>query len=373
MFRRSDDGGAGGLFPEVGQPPILIVEDDEGLALLMEESLQGLSLECARAATGSETLQWFDSQRSGFLLLDYSLPDMTGLEVLNRLEERGKRQPFIVTTGVGDEKLAVEMMKRGARDYLVKDKEFLAALPATVSRVLRELRGEEELRRVREDLERSRALYQTMVKAATGVSFILTENEGGESRIREFSPGAEALFGYGREELLGMRVQELYSPGEFPLVERFFQERAGRGERLEGEATLKEKQFILQVIKRFIRISYGERDPQDPDYFGQSENISERFMNTAAYNAFLLSLFDPPENAMEFLTHILPDGLRARAQEQLPIPDMTMIVESPVTEEKDPEQPLYIRENRAATQSEVQNMSREELLQAMAFRQTLGQ
>ena len=141
----------------------------------------------------------------------------------------------------------------------------------------------------------------------------------------------------------------------------------------EGEATLKEKQFILQVIKRFIRISYGERDPQDPDYFGQSENISERFMNTAAYNAFLLSLFDPPENAMEFLTHILPDGLRARAQEQLPIPDMTMTVESPVTEEKDPEQPLYIRENRAATQSEVQNMSREELLQAMAFRQTLGQ
>ena len=154
----------------------------------------------------------------------------------------------------------------------------------------------------------------------------------------------------------------------------------------EGEATLKEKQFILQVIKRFIRISYGERDPQDPDYFGQSEHISERFMNTAAYNAFLLSLFDPPENAMEFLTHILPDGLRARAQDQLPIPDMTMtespvtekkdpdmtMTESPVTEKKDPEQPLYIRENRAATQSEAMSMSREELLRAMEFRQALN-
>ena len=238
MFRRSGDERGGGLFPEGGPTPILIVEDDEGLALLMEESLQGLSLECARAATGGETLQWFDSQRSGLLLLDYSLPDMTGLEVLSRLEKVGMRPPFIVTTGVGDEKLAVEMMKRGARDYLVKDKEFLAALPATVARVLRELRGEEELRRVREDLERSRALYQTMVKAATGISFILTGNEGGESRIREFSPGAEALFGYRREELLGMRVQELYSPEEFSLVERFFQEKAGRGERLEGEATL---------------------------------------------------------------------------------------------------------------------------------------
>lgn len=148
----------------------------------------------------------------------------------------------------------------------------------------------------------------------------------------------------------------------------------------EGEATLKEKQFILQVIKRFIRISYGERDPQDPDYFDQSENVSERFMNTAAYNAFLLSLFDPPENAMEFLTHILPDGLRARAQEQLPIPEMEELadleqIRQALAEKKDPdpEQPLYIRENRAATQSEVQNMSREELLQAMAFRQTLGQ
>lgn len=148
----------------------------------------------------------------------------------------------------------------------------------------------------------------------------------------------------------------------------------------EGEATLKEKQFILQVIKRFIRISYGERDPQDPDYFDQSENVSERFMNTAAYNAFLLSLFDPPENAMEFLTHILPDGLRARAQEQLPIPEMEELadleqIRQALAEKKDPdpEQPLYIRENRAATPGEVQNMSREELLQAMAFRQTLGQ
>ena len=148
----------------------------------------------------------------------------------------------------------------------------------------------------------------------------------------------------------------------------------------EGEPTLKEKQFILQVIKRFIRISYGERDPQDPDYFNQSENVSERFMNTAAYNAFLLSLFDPPENAMEFLTHILPDGLRARAQEQPPIPEMEELadleqIRQALAEKKDPdpEQPLYIRENRAATPGEVQNMSREELLQAMAFRQTLGQ
>ena len=142
MFRRFGDERGGGLFPEGGPTPILIVEDDEGLALLMEDGLQGLSLECARAATGGETLQWFDSQRSGLLLLDYSLPDMTGLEVLSRLEKVGMRPPFIVTTGVGDEKLAVEMMKRGARDYLVKDKDFLAALPATVARVLRELRGE---------------------------------------------------------------------------------------------------------------------------------------------------------------------------------------------------------------------------------------
>ena len=162
MFRRSGDERGGGLFPEGGPTPILIVEDDEGLALLMEESLQGLSLECARAATGGETLQWFDSQRSGLLLLDYSLPDMTGLEVLSRLEKVGMRPPFIVTTGVGDEKLAVEMMKRGARDYLVKDKEFLAALPATVSRVLRELRGEEELRRVREDLAEREKLIEEL-------------------------------------------------------------------------------------------------------------------------------------------------------------------------------------------------------------------
>src|SRR5690606_41826948 len=54
--------------------------------------------------------------------------------------------PFIIITGQGDERVAVEMMKRGASDYVVKEKDFLEVLPPVVDRVLAKLKIEERLR-----------------------------------------------------------------------------------------------------------------------------------------------------------------------------------------------------------------------------------
>ena len=69
--------------------------------------------------------------------------------------------PFIVTTGAGDERIAVDMMRRSARDYVVKDAQFLDALPGVVQRVLRAVATErqlaaaqEALRQLNEELER---------------------------------------------------------------------------------------------------------------------------------------------------------------------------------------------------------------------------
>ncbi len=124
---------------------VLIAEDDEGLSRLVQKRLQHNGFHVQRAVTGAEAIERIVNNSSTLLLLDYSLPDMTGREFIESLAERQCNIPFIVITGQGDEKIAVEMMKLGARDYLVKDTVFLDLLPSVVKRVIQELAVQEEL------------------------------------------------------------------------------------------------------------------------------------------------------------------------------------------------------------------------------------
>ena len=117
---------------------ILIVEDDEGLADLIQSSLEDQGFACRLAFTGREAMQQL-GDAPDLMLLDYSLPDMNGMELVTALLEGTLSvPPYIMITGREDTRLAVSIMKHGASDYLVKDVEFLDRLPAVVSRVKKE-------------------------------------------------------------------------------------------------------------------------------------------------------------------------------------------------------------------------------------------
>ncbi len=88
------------------------------------------------------------------MLLDLKLPDYHGKGLLDLLADISRAVPFIIITGQGDERVAVDMMKRGALDYLVKDAEFLEFLPAVVQRSLAQL--DRETRLAAAEVERKR-------------------------------------------------------------------------------------------------------------------------------------------------------------------------------------------------------------------------
>jgi signal transduction histidine kinase len=117
-------------------PKILIVDDDEGLLLLMAEALRGEGHEVATAASGHAALQAVAEHPPDLMLLDLKMRGLDGPTLLARLQEGATRVPFIVVTGQGDEKVAVEVMKRGALDYIMKDAALLDLLPAVVQRTL---------------------------------------------------------------------------------------------------------------------------------------------------------------------------------------------------------------------------------------------
>ena len=99
---------------------ILLVEDTKSLAYMYQTSLEekGYKVDCHENAL--DALNYLDKNSTDLILLDLKLPDMDGLTVMNELSERGIETPVIMITGHGSVNTAVEAIKRGARDFLVK-------------------------------------------------------------------------------------------------------------------------------------------------------------------------------------------------------------------------------------------------------------
>lgn len=127
--------------PEAAENPaaILTVEDDDGLRLLIQRKFRREGFYSHGVSKGAEAISWLTSHDCVLLLLDYRLPDMTGEEVIRTLKEKGINIPFIVCTGLGDETAAEDMLRLGARDYLVKEKAFFDRLRKAVKAVMEHL------------------------------------------------------------------------------------------------------------------------------------------------------------------------------------------------------------------------------------------
>ena len=133
---------------------ILVVDDDRGLLRLIEKALKRQGHTVATAASGFDAITWLGQHRADLLLLDLKLQDIEGKEFISQLEAVGRTTPFIVITGQGDERVAVDMMKRGALDYLVKDAQFLELVPAVVERTLAQIERDRRLVVAEEDVRR---------------------------------------------------------------------------------------------------------------------------------------------------------------------------------------------------------------------------
>jgi DNA-binding response OmpR family regulator/predicted RNA-binding Zn-ribbon protein involved in translation (DUF1610 family) len=102
---------------------VLYVEDTENDQIIMKRFFEKnvkFNYELVIAKNGAEGLKNVEEGIFDLIFLDYNLPDMTGLDLLNEIEKRNVVTPVIFVTGQGSEKVAVEAMKHGARDYIVK-------------------------------------------------------------------------------------------------------------------------------------------------------------------------------------------------------------------------------------------------------------
>jgi signal transduction histidine kinase/FixJ family two-component response regulator len=140
---------------------VLYMEDDAGLARLLQRKLEHAGYQVDVAPDGETGLSMYESGDYDIVAVDQNMPIHSGLEVISIMSTRGALPPTIMVTGTGDERTAVQAMKLGAGDYIVKDVDggYLELLPTVIKQVLDQRRLAEEKRQADEALrQRNRDL-----------------------------------------------------------------------------------------------------------------------------------------------------------------------------------------------------------------------
>jgi two-component system, LuxR family, response regulator FixJ len=119
------------------EPIIYVVDDDDAVRQSLEFLLKTAGHTVRSFETAKAFLEILPEIRSGCIITDVRMPEISGIDLLRKVKERGSDIPVIVITGHGDISLAVEAMKLGAVDFLEKpfdDDQLIDALKATLSR-----------------------------------------------------------------------------------------------------------------------------------------------------------------------------------------------------------------------------------------------
>jgi len=184
---------------------VLQVEDSESDAALIVRLLEkaGYDVFSRRVETSAEFRAVLADKPWDVIIADYRLPQYDALHALEELQSAGLDTPFIVVSGTVGEDVAVEMMKFGAQDYLMKD--TLTRLAPAVEREIREAQMRRRRRQAEETVRHSEERYRMILETSID-GFWVADSEG---RLLDVNRAYCRLTGYSREELLRMRVQDL--------------------------------------------------------------------------------------------------------------------------------------------------------------------
>lgn len=157
--------------PDQENLTVFIIDDDDDIRISLSRSLtkRGYNVECHSSANGF--LNSYDENNTGCLLLDYGMPELNGLELQQRLIERGISIPIVFMTGHGGIPQSVQAMKAGAIDFLekpFKQQILLDAINAafkTATAAMQNAKGNKELKDKLNSLTaREREIAQFMVQ-----------------------------------------------------------------------------------------------------------------------------------------------------------------------------------------------------------------
>lgn len=217
---------------------VVIIDDEEAHFRLMKRAInRALPLASVDYFKDAKScLERLDEITPDVIILDYHMPGMNGIEFLEALIRQNMDIPVIMITGRGDESIAVQAMKLGAWDYLVKTPDFFTLLPSVIEKVVRERKLKDTLR---ESEERYRASFDNSVDAIN----IFSEDR----KCLDVNKKLIQFSGYSKKELLSMKLEDLYPESVKPATEQRIRKM------LQGEE--------VSVFETYLLTKKGEKIP----------------------------------------------------------------------------------------------------------------
>jgi len=204
---------------------ILHLEDDRRDADMVRDVLEAGGIVCSieLVRTRDDFVAALDAGAFDLILADHSLPSFDGMSALRIVVERASHVPFIFVSGTLGEEVAIEALKLGAMDYVVKER--MSRIVSAVRNALREAEYRVERKDADDQLRASEARFRTFVDHARDAFFLMDE----ELEVIDVNRQACESLGYAREELIGTHPRDFDVSLDEASIDRLAQ-RASAGE-----------------------------------------------------------------------------------------------------------------------------------------------
>jgi len=188
---------------------ILIVEDVASDVILMNHELRrgGFNFRSKRVDTKGEFLRELEREPPDVILSDHGLPGFDGFTALAIAREKCPEVPFIFVTGSLGEERAVETLKGGATDYVLKN--HMVNLAPAVRHALRVAEEKQKLATAESALRESEERFRMLIEGMKDYAIFMLDLEG---RVTSWNAGAEWINGYRANEIIGQHFSCLYPP-----------------------------------------------------------------------------------------------------------------------------------------------------------------
>ncbi len=211
---------------------VLFVEDnanDVELSLIALHK-DGFSVDYDVVKTPGEFDRLLNEKEYDVLVSDFFLGPWDGLRALEHLQKGAREIPFILVTGTLGEEKAVECLRAGVSDYLLKDS--LSRLPSVIRRVLADKARAIEHRQGQEQLRRSEEYFRSLIENISDIISIVDP----AGTFLYFSPSVESILGYRPIDLVGQHASSLVRPDDLDSLSRLIgggEHQVGKGEPVE--------------------------------------------------------------------------------------------------------------------------------------------
>ena len=141
---------------------VLHIDDSRLDRELVRDALEDSGFQITEATTREEFEKAFSDQDFDIVLSDFNILSFSGLAVIEIIKDKKPNLPIIIVTGTGSEDIAVEALKKGAADYIIKTPRHIRRLPNAILKVLEQKKSLDSLR---ESREQYRVFFQESVNS----------------------------------------------------------------------------------------------------------------------------------------------------------------------------------------------------------------